>query len=257
VILATKFGHWPEFDAAGKRIHTMPTPQRVRHYLEASLRRLDTDYIDLYQWHSANLSQALENDLAGTICRLVDEGKIRHAGISVYGPANIRQVARGEFGEVFATIQESINVATLPRFAEALEQARGVGVGIIAREPLGNGMLAGKRGTGRPGSKMARDSRDPHQAQIRSELSMRIRPILESAGRTMVQGLIRFALQAGVSTVIPGCKSVAQVKENLTTCETPELTADDLEQIRMVYENICEEFGEIHPYAMPGNLGTI
>ncbi len=257
VILATKFGHWPETGPDGAPVHCPPSEEHVRRYLEASLRRLQTDYIDLYQWHSADCAQARLHDLAGTMQKLVDEGKIRHCGISVYGPTTICQVARGEFGALFATLQESVNVTTVPRFAEALAMASSADIGIIAREPLANGMLAGKRGSTGAGGRLARDMRDPHQAMIRGVFAERLRGLLPCEGRSLVQGLIRFVLQTpGVSVVIPRCKSVAQVRENFGASASPVIDDDTMAAVREIYVELTTEHGPIHPYAMASDLGV-
>ena len=255
VILATKFGHWPEFDDKGNRIYLPPTPEHVRRYLEASLTRLQTDYIDLYQWHSADLDKALANDLAGTMESLIKDGKIRHAGISVYGSKNIRQIANGEFGEVFSTLQESVNATTFPRFKGSLTEAQNARIGIIAREPLANGMLTGKGPTLREDGRMAREMRDPHQAMIRAEFAERLKSLLPTEDRSLVQGLIRFVIQSGVSTVIPGCRTIAQVEENFGACEVPRLTDEDIAAINKIYDDLTTMHGSIHPYAMASRLG--
>lgn len=252
VIVATKFGHFP-----------FPTPDartlneaNVRHCLEASLRRLGVDCIDLYQCHECTLESARLHDLAGTMEKLKAEGKIRHAGISVYGNTQIRQVARGDFGNVFETIQESYNVTTR-LFRDALHEAAAAGLGIILREPLGNGLLSGRySGTEDWGKNHARGVRTANQTAMRVEFARHLREFLPTDQRTLVQSLIRYALQdVPASVVIPGCKTPDQVRENLTTSNAPELSVEETDHIHALHAEMLTQFGRIHPYAMDGALG--
>lgn len=252
VLVATKFGHFP-FAEPERRV---PTPATIRHCLEQSLRRLRTDFVDLYQCHECTLENARLHDVAATLQALQREGKIRHAGISVYGPAQIRQVARGEFGAVFSVIQESYNVTTLA-FREALHEAAAAGLGIIVREPLGNGLLTG-RWTGRErwDVQHARGIRTPGQTAMRVEFARRVAAFLPAAGRTLVQALIRFSLDdVPASVVIPGCKTPEQVRENLAASASPPLTAGERAAVHRIHGELLREFGHIHPYAMDSALG--
>lgn len=252
VIVATKFGHFPFPDEARR----VPTRENIRFCLEASLRRLGTDHIDLYQSHECSLEHAQRYDVAATLSELKAEGKIRFAGISVYGPTQIRQVARGEYGAVFDTIQESYNVTTR-LFREPLLEAALAGLGIIVREPLGNGLLTG-RWDGREtwDEKHARGIRTPEQTAMRIEFAQRVSTFLPAASRSLVQALIRFSLQdIPASVVIPGCKTPAQVRENLGAGATPPLSAAELKRVQEIYLELQQKFGGIHPYAMASELG--
>lgn len=252
VIVATKFGHFP-FEDERRRV---PTPDTVRFCLEESLRRLGTDYVDLYQCHECTLETARRYEVAATLTQLKAEGKIRFAGISVYGANQIRAVARGDYGAVFDTIQESYNVTTLA-FRAALEEAAAAGLGIIVREPLGNGLLTGQW-TGREvwSDKHARGIRTTGQTAMRVEFARRVGTILPAPGRSLVQALIRFSLQdIPASEVIPGCKTPAQARENFGATSSPPLTAAHLAAVHQIHGDLEREFGRIHPYAMDAALG--
>jgi aryl-alcohol dehydrogenase-like predicted oxidoreductase len=252
VIVATKFGHFPFADPARR----IPTPDNIRFCLEESLRRLGTDYIDLYQCHECPLVTAQAYDVPGTMEKLRAEGKIRHAGISVYGANQIRQVARGDFGTVFATIQESYNVTTR-LFRAALHEAAAAGLGVIVREPLGNGLLSG-RWTGREDwdARHARGIRASDQTAMRVEFARRVGEFLPGPRRSLVQALIRFSLQdVPASVVIPGCKTPVQVEENFGATDSPPLSASDLAAVHQVHAELLRTFGHIHPYAMDSALG--
>jgi myo-inositol catabolism protein IolS len=252
VIVATKFGHFPFSNPEERTLSEV----NIRRCLEASLRRLKTETIDVYQCHECTLELAREHDLAATMEKLKREGKIRHAGISVYGNKQIRQVARGEFGDVFEIIQESYNVGTLI-FRDALHEAAEVGLGIIIREPLGNGLLTGKySGSEHWEENHARGVRARGQAQVRVAFALRLREFLPCEGRTLVQSMIRFALQdVPASVVIPGCKTSQQASENMGSVESPKLFPAQIDQIHGLYRSLETEFGPIHPYAMDSDLG--
>ena len=216
VIVATKFGHFP-FEDPRRRV---PTPETIRCCLEESLRRLGTDYVDLYQCHECALETARLHGVAATLEQLRAEGKIRHAGISVYGATQIRQVARGDYGAVFEAIQESYNVTTLA-FRDALHDAAAAGLGIM-----------------------------------RVAFARRIGECLTVPGRSLVQALIRFSLQdIPASVVIPGCKTPAQVRENFGASASPPLSSAELAAAHQLHAELLREFGRIHPYAMDSTLG--
>jgi len=252
IIVATKFGHFPFPDPA----HRGLSETNVRRCLEASLKRLEVETIDLFQCHECTLEQARAEDLASTMEKLKREGKIRHAGISVYGNTQIRQVTRGDFGEVFETIQESYNVGTL-LFRNALHEAAAAGIGIIIREPLGNGFYTGRySGLENWETSHARGVRAIDQAAMRVEFARRIKEFLPCVGRTLVQALIRFALQdVPASVVIPGCKSPVQARENIGASGALALTAEELHRIHTIHAELEAEFRPIHPYAMDNQLG--
>jgi myo-inositol catabolism protein IolS len=252
IVVATKFGHFPFPDEQRRA----PAPENIRFCLEESLRRLRTDCVDLYQCHECTLETARLHEVADTLASLKAEGKIRFAGISVYGPTQIRQVARGDYGAVFDTIQESYNVTTLA-FREALHEAAAAGLGIVVREPLGNGLLTGRwTGVEAWGEKHARGIRTAEQTAMRVEFARRMSAFLPTAGRTLVQALIRFSLQdIPASVVIPGCKTPEQVRENLGASASPQLSDADLQAVHEVQADLLRQFGRIHPYAMDSTLG--
>jgi myo-inositol catabolism protein IolS len=252
VIVATKFGHFPFPDPADRPL----TETNVRRCLEASLQRLGVEAIDLYQCHECTLTQARAEDLALTMEKFKREGKIKHAGLSVYGNTQIRQVTRGDFGEVFETIQESYNVGTL-LFRDALHEAAAAGIGIIIREPLGNGFFTGRySGLENWETSHARGVRTSDQAALRVEFARRIKEFLPCDGRTLVQALIRFGLQdVPASVVIPGCKSSEQARENIGASKALALTEEEILRIHAIHAELQMKFGPIHPYAMDSQLG--
>ena len=135
-VLATKFGNIRLPDgkpgANGK-------PDYVMQACEASLKRLDTDYIDLYFIHRVDETVPIE-DTVGAMVRLKQQGKIRHLGISEAGPNTIR---RAHMTHPMAALQTEYSLWTRDVEAEILPLCRELGIGFVAYSPLGRGFLTG------------------------------------------------------------------------------------------------------------------
>ncbi|MNC91147.1 Aldo/keto reductase family protein [compost metagenome] len=91
---------------------------------------------------------------------------------------------------------------------------------------------------------------------MRVEFARRVGEFLPGPGRTLVQALIRYALDdVPASVVIPGCKTPGQVSENLGASEAPALSADEMQRIHTIHAELLDRYGHIHPYAMDSSLG--
>jgi aryl-alcohol dehydrogenase-like predicted oxidoreductase len=91
---------------------------------------------------------------------------------------------------------------------------------------------------------------------MRVEFARRVAAFLPAPGRTLVQALIRFALDdVPASVVIPGCKTPEQVRENLGASASRSLTDDERATVHRIHGELLREFGHIHPYAMDSSLG--
>ena len=190
-------------------------PAYVRFALERSLRRLRTDYVDLLLLHNPPLALIADPETYRVLDDLKREGKIRFYGISVHSPEEgLAAIAVGRPD----VVQVVYNLVRREAEAALLPAAQAAQVGVIAREPLANGFLAG----GYTGDSMwskgdirARMPR-PYVAQM-AALGARVRELAQQAGRTAAQLALKFVLDnAAVSVVIVGMKTVAQVEENLT-----------------------------------------
>ncbi|MGH7547976.1 MAG: aldo/keto reductase [Gemmatimonadales bacterium] len=190
------------------------SPAYVRFAVEQSLQRLRTDYIDLLQLHNPPIDLISNTATYGVLDDLKREGKIRFYGVSVHPPEEglaAIDVARPD------TVQIVYNLARREPENAFLPAARAANVGVIAREPLANGLLAGKYG---PDSQWERgDIRvrmpRPYVARL-AALGQRARELAKPAGLTPAQLALKFVLDnAAVSVVIVGMKTVAQVEENL------------------------------------------
>jgi aryl-alcohol dehydrogenase-like predicted oxidoreductase len=137
VVVATKFGGGfnPDGTAGGQG-----RPERVRSALEASLRRLATDHVDLYYLHRVDPSTPIE-ETVGAMAELVAAGLIRHIGLSETSPATLR---RAHAVHPVAALQTEYSLFTREPEAELLPLTAELGIGFVAYSPLGRGMLAGQ-----------------------------------------------------------------------------------------------------------------
>jgi aryl-alcohol dehydrogenase-like predicted oxidoreductase len=191
------------------------SPDYIRFAVEQSLRRLSTDYIDLLQLHNPALGLIAEPETYQVLEDLKQEGKIRFYGVSVHPPEEglaAVEVTRPD------TVQIVYNIVRREAEDHFFPAAHASGVGVIAREPLANGLLAGKYGRDsgwEKGDIRARMPR-PYVAQL-AAVGEHVKDLAAQAGVTAAQLALRFVLDnEAVSVVIVGMKTVAQVQENLS-----------------------------------------
>ena len=228
IIIATKVG--------GDFYHGTPRMNFNPDYLEfavgKSCERLRSDYIDLYQLHNPPVQLIREGRVFKTLEKLKASGKIRHYGISIHDPQEgLLAMKNLELGAVQAVFNILRQEAKNQLFREATKN----NVGIIAREPLANGFLAGKRKP-EPTFPLG-DIRHNFPPDYISRLTMATDGLrfLESNSRTLAQAALRFVLDhKDVSTVIPGAKTPGQVDEDFASSESPSLTGEELLRIKFL-----------------------
>ncbi|HVE57451.1 MAG TPA: aldo/keto reductase [Pyrinomonadaceae bacterium] len=141
VVIATKFGF--NIDSNGTQ-HAAPPlnsrPERIREVAEASLKRLKTDYIDLFYQHRVDPNVPIE-DVAGAVKDLIDEGKVRHFGLSEAGVQTIR---RAHIVQPVTALQSEYSLWWREPEAEILTTLEELGIGFVPFSPLGKGFLTGK-----------------------------------------------------------------------------------------------------------------
>jgi aryl-alcohol dehydrogenase-like predicted oxidoreductase len=219
VVIATKFGNL--YDEETRQLGgAEASPKYIRRACEASLRRLNTDVIDLYQFHLGGYDSVRAVEVRGTLEELVRAGKIRFYGWSTDDPERAAVFAEGPH---CVAVQQQFNVLqgndALLALCEALNLAS------INRGPLAMGLLTGKYGSE---SRLPDDDvRGPHSpAWMRYFEDGRpslewldkldaVREVLTSGGRTLAQGALAWLWGRSAHTIpIPGFKTVAQVEEN-------------------------------------------
>ncbi|HEX4226804.1 MAG TPA: aldo/keto reductase [Pseudonocardiaceae bacterium] len=236
VVIATKFGN--VFDASTRAITGSDiSPGYVRGACEASLRRLNTDHIDLYQLHVGDVALSEVDGLLATLEELVAAGKIRAYGWSTDDPTRAAAFAKGSH---CVAVQHELNV--LGDTAAMLDVCTEYGLTSINRGPLAMGLLSGKytatstlatddvRGDDAPGwMRYFADGRpSPHWlARLAA-----IREVLTGDGRTLAQGALGWILARHDATLpIPGCRTVAQTEENAGTLARGPLGQDAVTEI--------------------------
>ncbi len=229
IVIATKVGFLPRGRAQDF------SNAYVRAGLDASLRRLRTDYVDLYQLHDPPL-EAITDDLMRTLEDLRRAGKVRAFGISVRSPLDARPAIE-TFG--FRCVQVNFNLADQRAIdAGLLDLAMRQGVGLIARTPLCFGYLTGKIPANLPDDVLDHRTRWSREQRRRwSDAPALLEPIYRDGGRTPLEIALQFCLSSpGISTVIPGMMDPGQVQENVAAADPRKrLSTNDLAHARAVY----------------------
>jgi aryl-alcohol dehydrogenase-like predicted oxidoreductase len=236
VVIATKFGN-TFAEGTGRMLGTDTSPAYIRSACEASLRRLGTDRIDLYQCHRGDLESAVADEVADTLERLRDDGLIRAYGWSL-DDAERAGCWSGRDG--FAAVQHHLNV--LEDAPAMLALCERDGLASISRGPLAMGLLSGKfnEDSRLPGDDVRASGADwltafEPDGRPRREFLDRLAAIRESLtadGRTLVQGALGWLWARSDRTIpIPGFKTVAQVEENAGALAHGELPAERMREI--------------------------
>jgi aryl-alcohol dehydrogenase-like predicted oxidoreductase len=236
VILATKFGYVVDEENRTVMEAENVIP-RIRQECEDSLRRLQTDYIDLYQFHKDDYPPEKASEVCDVLETLVDEGEIRWYGWSTDNPDGARVFAQG----VHCTaIQHVVNMTyEVPQILAVCEE---YDLASINRTPLGMGMLTGRfnRDTKFPENDVRRgwdlSAERPTQHLQRIEA---VKKMFAEAGDARTQGQIALAwiwTRSDRTIPIPGFKTLAQVKENIQAMEFGLLSSAQMKKIDEIYE---------------------
>jgi aryl-alcohol dehydrogenase-like predicted oxidoreductase len=185
----------------------------LRFALGRSLERLRTDYVDLLQLHNPPLQQIASMETYGVLEDLKKEGLIRAYGVSVHTPEEGLAAINSTMPD---TVQVVYNLARRDAESAFFPAARAANIGVIVREPLANGFLAGRYSADSTWDKGDIRSRMPQQYVTQlTALGHRVRELAGRTGKTAAQLALKFVLDnPAVSTVIVGTKTVAQADEN-------------------------------------------
>jgi len=239
VVIATKWGY--TFDeTTGEAGPEDDSEAYLRSCLDASLRRLGTDRVDLYLFHLGGAPVPVALDLIGALEELVAAGKIRSYGWSTDDPARAEAFAKA--GAACSAVEFDHSV--LHDVPDMLEVCRTLDQAGIARGPLAMGLLSGKYHDGRAvGDLDVRSQGYDWLTYFRDGVadpeSLRridaVRDVLTSGGRTVAQGALAWLLARSEVTIpIPGCRTVAQAEENLGALAAGPLSPQELAQIETV-----------------------
>jgi len=238
VVIATKFGWGSGF---GDHSAARGAPEYVRGAIEGSLRRLGTDYVDLYQYHRPDGVTPIADTL-GAMSQLVDEGKVRHVGVSNMSAEQVREADRvaRELGLArFVSVQNEYSWLVRDAEDEVVPACEELGVGLIPYFPLARGLLTGKYRRDEPapdGTRFAKDGLSfSRHAGVPDQVWDRIDRLQAFAAKQEVSlldlAIGGLAAQPAVASVIAGATKPEQVRAN-ATAGAWEPTADALAALR-------------------------
>jgi aryl-alcohol dehydrogenase-like predicted oxidoreductase len=231
VVIATKFGHNID-PLTGKRLGGQNSrPDHIRTATEGMLKRLKTDYIDLLYQHRVDPNVPME-DVAGAVKELIQQGKVRHFGLSEAGVQSIR---RAHAVQPITALQSEYSLWTRELEAEILPTLAELGIGLVPYSPLGKGFLTGKideTTTFNSSDLRGRIPRfEPEALKANLAVVALLSRIAERKHATPAQVALAWLLaQKPWIVPIPGTTKLARLDENIGAASL-ELTSDDLREI--------------------------
>jgi aryl-alcohol dehydrogenase-like predicted oxidoreductase len=254
VVIATKFGF--DFDpgvAAGQG-GMNSRPDHIKKVAEDSLKRLRTDTIDLFYQHRVDPDVPIE-EVAGAVKELIEEGKVRHFGLSEPGVQTIR---RAHAVQPVSAVQSEYSLWWRRPEDELLPALEELGIGLVPFSPLGKGFLTGKI-----------DETTTFAADDFRQIVPRFTPEARKANQALVDLLTRIAEQKGATPAqvalawllaqkpwivpIPGTTKLHRLEENLGAAEL-ELTPDDLREVEGAASRIAIQ-GDRYPEELERRTG--
>ena len=250
VVIATKFG----FEDGDSKKGTDSRPARIRQVAEAALKRLRTDRIDLFYQHRVDPRVPME-EVAGTVRDLIQEGKVKHFGLSEAGVESIR---RAHAVQPVAALQSEYSLWWREPEKQVLPTCEELGIGFVAFSPLGKGFLTGKIDA--TTSFVASDFRNivPRFAEdarrANQGLVDRLSALAAEKKVTPAQIALAWLLaQKPWIVPIPGTTKVQRMKENTAAADVP-LTAAELGQIGDALAQI-KVVGDRYPAHLAARVG--
>ncbi|MBP1873961.1 aryl-alcohol dehydrogenase-like predicted oxidoreductase [Ensifer adhaerens] len=252
VVIATKFGF--DFNEQGGQSGMNSRPDQIRKVADAALKRLKTDVIDLFYQHRVDPNVPIE-DVAGTVKRLIDEGKVRHFGLSEAGPQTIRK-AHAE--QKVAALQSEYSLWWREPEAEILPLLEELGIGFVPFSPLGKGFLTG-----------AINADTTFEAKDFRNVVPRFAPEARKANQALVDLLAQIAARKEVTPAkvalawllaqkpwivpIPGTTKLHRLEENIGAAAV-RLSASDLDEIDSALAEVTIE-GDRYPAHLQARVG--
>ncbi|MDX2007591.1 MAG: aldo/keto reductase [Meiothermus sp.] len=235
IVLATKFG-WemsPTDKGASRRY--------IHKAIAASLKRLKTDYLDLYQLHRPDPETPLEETLS-TLNDLVRQGTVRYIGVSnmpAWQVTEARWIAREMGLEPIVSCQDEYSLLVRKVEPELVPAMRHHGLGLLPYFPLASGLLTGKyaRGTDMPeGARLTKSQQLANEFMTEKNLDTvdKLQAFCQSKGRTLLELAFSWlAMNPVVSSVIAGATKVEQLEQNVKAADW-KMTADELAEVRAI-----------------------
>jgi aryl-alcohol dehydrogenase-like predicted oxidoreductase len=246
VVIATKFGWKPDPNGGPRWSGLDSRPEHIKEVAEASLKRLKTDVIDLFYQHRVDPNVPIE-DVAGAVKDLIQQGKVKHFGLS---EAGVKTIRRAHAVQPVAALQSEYSLWWREPEAEVIPTLEELGIGLVPYSPLGKGFLTGKMD----------ENTKFGSSDFRSTLP-RFTPAALKANQAVVDLLGRIAKQKGATPAqialawllaqkpwivpIPGTTKLSRLDENIGSLEI-KLTSDDLREIDSAASKITVE-GDRYP----------
>jgi aryl-alcohol dehydrogenase-like predicted oxidoreductase len=231
VVIATKFGWAANPQDGGKWTALDSRPEHIKEAVEGSLKRLKTDVIDLYYQHRVDPNVPIE-DVAGAVKELIQQGKVKHFGLSEAGAQTIR---RAHAVQPVTALQSEYSIWWREPEAEILPTLEELGIGFVPFSPLGKGFLTGKITEETKFDKtdfrnivprFTAENRKANQAVVNL-----LGKVAEQKNATPAQIALAWILaQKPWMVPIPGTTKLHRLEENIGAAKV-QLTADDLRQI--------------------------
>jgi aryl-alcohol dehydrogenase-like predicted oxidoreductase len=246
VAIATKFGFAPNASDGGKWSTVDSSPEHIKKVAEASLKRLKTEVIDLFYQHRVDPNVPIE-DVAGAVKELIQEGKVKHFGLS---EAGVKTIRRAHAVQPVTALQSEYSLWWREPEAEILPTLEELGIGFVPFSPLGKGFLTGK----------INENTEFDKNDFRNVVP-RFTPENRKANQALVDVVGKFAQEKRATPAqialawllaqkpwivpIPGTTKLHRLEENIGASEV-ELTPDDLRKLENASGKITVQ-GERYP----------
>lgn len=252
VVIATKFGF--TFGEDNKQQILNSRPEHIRQAVEGSLRRLKTDVIDLLYQHRVDPDVPIE-DVAGTVKQLIDEGKVKHFGLSEAGVQTIR---RAHAVQPVTALQSEYSMWWREPEQDIMPVLEELGIGFVPFSPLGKGFLTGAITAGTTFGEDDFRSKVPRFAaqaiEANEKLVALLGEIAKEKGATPAQIALAWLLaQKPWIVPIPGTTKLHRLDENLAAASLS-FTPDELSRIAQALESV-KIVGERYPAALQARVG--
>src|SRR2546430_3868788 len=238
VVIATKFGWAPNPTEGGKWTALDSRPEHIKEAAEGSLKRLKTDVIDLYYQHRVDTNVPIE-DVAGAVKELIQQGKVKHFGLS---EAGVKTIRRAQAVQPVTAVQSEYSLWWRRPEEELLPTLEQLGIGFVPFSPLGKGFLTGT--IDQKTTFVSSDFRNlvprftPDARKANLALVDALRAIAQRKQATPAQIALAWLLALKPWIVpIPGTTKLARLDENNRAAEI-RLTADDLRDIESAASRI-------------------
>jgi aryl-alcohol dehydrogenase-like predicted oxidoreductase len=252
VVIATKFGF--KYDPIGKQTGQDSRPEHIKQVAEASLKRLKVDAIDLFYQHRVDTNVPIE-DVAGTVKGLIQEGKVKHFGLS---EAGVKTIRRAHAVQPVTALQSEYSLWWRKPEEEVIPTLEELGIGFVPFSPLGKGFLTGKINQNTKFEKSDFRNIVPRFTSENRKANQSLVDLLAIIGKRKKATLAQIALawllaQKPWIVPIPGTTKLNRLEENIGAARVT-LTSKELSEIHSALEKI-KVAGDRYPEELEKRTG--